>query len=138
MRVLKKDLRGGTIKLLVENGDDLWHLRHLIEPGDLVHAVTWRREERSTDMVRAEKTERRRQGRGDSHDKDQVRAQRPLNRRALSLHGRGKFPACKSGSVGCIERQVAVPRSKEQLRRPVSRIHRDIGSRPSTRLHRPQ
>jgi protein pelota len=60
MRVLKKDLRGGTIKLLVENGDDLWHLRHLIQPGDMVSAVTWRREERSTDMVRAEKSERRR------------------------------------------------------------------------------
>ncbi|MCK5254076.1 MAG: mRNA surveillance protein pelota [Thermoplasmata archaeon] len=60
MRVLKKDLRGGTVKLLVENGDDLWHLRHLIQPGDVVHAVTWRREERSTDMIRAEKTERRR------------------------------------------------------------------------------
>jgi protein pelota len=60
MRVLKKDLRGGTIKLLVENGDDLWHLRHLVETGDLVHAVTWRREERSTDMVRSEKAERRR------------------------------------------------------------------------------
>lgn len=60
MRVLKKDLRGGTVKLLVENGDDLWHLRHLIQPGDLVHAVTWRRDERSTDMVRPEKSERRR------------------------------------------------------------------------------
>jgi len=60
MRVLKKDLRGGTVKLLVENGDDLWHLRHLIQPGDLVHAVTWRREESSGDRVRAEKSERRR------------------------------------------------------------------------------
>jgi protein pelota len=60
MRVLKKDLRGGTIKLLVENGDDLWHLRHLIQPGDLVHAVTWRREESTGDRVRAEKSERRR------------------------------------------------------------------------------
>ena len=48
------------MKLLVENGDDLWHLRHLIQPGDLVSAVTWRRDERSTDMVRAEKVERRR------------------------------------------------------------------------------
>ncbi len=48
------------MKLLVENGDDLWHLRHLIQLGDLVSAVTWRREERSTDMVRAEKIERRR------------------------------------------------------------------------------
>ncbi len=60
MRVLKKDLRGGTVKLLVENGDDLWHLRHLLQPGDLVHAVTWRREESSGDRVRAEKSERRR------------------------------------------------------------------------------
>jgi protein pelota len=60
MRVLKRDLRGGVLKLLVENGDDLWHLRHIVQPGDLVSAVTWRREERSTDMVRAEKAERRR------------------------------------------------------------------------------
>jgi protein pelota len=60
MKVLKRDLRGGMMKLLVENGDDLWHLRHLIQAGDLVSAVTWRRDERSTDMVRAEKVERRR------------------------------------------------------------------------------
>ncbi len=60
MKVLKRDLRNGVMKLLVENDDDLWHLRHIVQPGDLVHAVTWRREERSTDMVRAEKVERRR------------------------------------------------------------------------------
>jgi protein pelota len=60
MKVLKRDLRGGMMKLLVENGDDLWHLRHLIQSGDIVFAVTWRRDERSTDMVRAEKVERRR------------------------------------------------------------------------------
>ena len=60
MKVLKRDLRGGMMKLLVENGDDLWHLRHLIQSGDIVSAVTWRRDERSTDMVRAEKVDRRR------------------------------------------------------------------------------
>ena len=60
MRVLKRDMKAGVIKLLVENGDDLWHLRHLLQQGDLVHAVTYRREERSGDMVRAEKLERRR------------------------------------------------------------------------------
>ena len=48
------------MKLLVENGDDLWHLRHLVQSGDIVSAITWRRDERSTDMVRAEKVERRR------------------------------------------------------------------------------
>jgi protein pelota len=60
MRVLKKDLAHGLVKLLAENPDDLWHLRHLVEPGDIVHAVTYRREERATDMVRPEKSERRR------------------------------------------------------------------------------
>jgi protein pelota len=60
MRVLKRDMKGGMMKLLVENGDDLWHLRHIIQPGDAVSAVTYRRDERSTDMIRAEKVERRR------------------------------------------------------------------------------
>ena len=60
MRVLKKDLAHGVVKLLAENPDDLWHLRHIVERGDLVHAVTYRRDERSTDMIRAERTERRR------------------------------------------------------------------------------
>jgi len=38
--------------------DDLWHLSHVIEPGDLCRAVTQRRREAQEDRVRADKTEK--------------------------------------------------------------------------------
>ena len=61
MRVLKKNLRGdeGEITLLPESLDDLWHLQHLIEPGDLVFALTHRKVQAATDKARPEKLERR-------------------------------------------------------------------------------
>ncbi|MFQ6013293.1 MAG: hypothetical protein ACE5LS_06585, partial [Thermoplasmata archaeon] len=34
MRVLRKDLKLGSIKLLPQNLDDLWHLFNLVEEGD--------------------------------------------------------------------------------------------------------
>ena len=60
MRVLHKDLAHGTLKLLPENPDDLWHLRHIIEMGDIVWAVTFRRDDREEGKARADKAERRR------------------------------------------------------------------------------
>ena len=60
MRVLHRDLQHGELKLLPENGDDLWHLRHIIQPGDMVHAVTFRRDDREEGKARADKAERRR------------------------------------------------------------------------------
>ena len=61
MRVLKKILRGleGEISLVPESVDDLWHLKHLISPGDLVFALTHRKAPASTDKLRPEKLERR-------------------------------------------------------------------------------
>jgi protein pelota len=49
----------GEIRLLPESIDDLWHLQHLIEPGDLVFATTFRSVESSTDKIRPEKVEKR-------------------------------------------------------------------------------
>jgi protein pelota len=60
MRVLHQDTRTGEIKLLVDNMDDLWHLYNIIEKGDLVMAVTYRREEQKSDKVRAERGEKKR------------------------------------------------------------------------------
>ncbi|MEE9267991.1 MAG: mRNA surveillance protein pelota [Thermoplasmata archaeon] len=60
MRVLREDLKLGTIKLLPQNLDDLWHLFNLVEEGDLVRASTRRREERKTDKVRPERGEKKR------------------------------------------------------------------------------
>ena len=54
MRVLKKNLRGdeGEIALLPESLDDLWHLQHLIERGDLVFALSHRKVPTIADKVR--------------------------------------------------------------------------------------
>ncbi len=60
MRVLHQDTRTGEIKLLADNMDDLWHLYNIIEKGDLVLAVTYRREEQKSDKVRAERGEKKR------------------------------------------------------------------------------
>jgi protein pelota len=55
------ELRGnyGEIRLLPESVDDLWHLRHLIAPGDLVFATTLRSVDVVTDKIRPEKVEKR-------------------------------------------------------------------------------
>ena len=49
----------GEIRLLPESIDDLWHLQHLVTPGDLVFATTFRSVESATDKIRPEKVEKR-------------------------------------------------------------------------------
>ena len=49
----------GEIRLFPENIDDIWHLSHLIAPGDLVFATTLRTADTSTDKIRPEKAEKR-------------------------------------------------------------------------------
>jgi protein pelota len=55
------DLKGGygEIRLFPESIDDLWHLRHLIGPGDLVFATTFRSVDAAADKIRPEKVEKR-------------------------------------------------------------------------------
>jgi protein pelota len=55
------EMRGshGEIRLLAESVDDLWHLSHLIRPGDLVFATTFRSVETATDKIRPEKPEKK-------------------------------------------------------------------------------
>jgi protein pelota len=59
MRVIHKDLKHEKIKLVPETLDDLWHLQHLIEEGDLVTALTWRREKAEADKIRPERLEKK-------------------------------------------------------------------------------
>ena len=61
MKAEQCEMRGdyGEIRLLPESIDDLWHLRHLIAPNDLVFATTLRSVESSTDKIRPEKVEKR-------------------------------------------------------------------------------
>ena len=61
MKAEKGDIRGdyGEIRLMPESIDDLWHLQHLIGPGDLVFATTLRSVESPSDKIRPEKVEKR-------------------------------------------------------------------------------
>ena len=49
----------GEIRLFPESIDDLWHLQHLVAPGDLVFATTFRSVDAATDKIRPEKVEKR-------------------------------------------------------------------------------
>jgi protein pelota len=49
----------GEIRLFPESLDDLWHLEHLVAPGDLVFATTMRAVESVSDKLRPEKPEKR-------------------------------------------------------------------------------
>ena len=49
----------GEIRLFPESIDDLWHLQHLVSPGDLVFATTFRSVDTASDKLRPEKMEKR-------------------------------------------------------------------------------
>ena len=49
----------GEVRLFPESIDDLWHLQHIIAPGDLVFATTFRSVDSATDKLRPEKVEKR-------------------------------------------------------------------------------
>lgn len=55
MRVIHKDPHGQEVRLVPETLDDLWHLSHLIDKGDLVTAWTFRTKDMKDDKVRTEK-----------------------------------------------------------------------------------
>lgn len=42
VKVLARDDEGGSLRLRVDSLDDLWHLRELVERGDVAIAQTWR------------------------------------------------------------------------------------------------
>ncbi len=56
MKVVEERLKGnqGEIKLIPESVEDLWHLRYIIEPGDVVFSLTKRASE-SSDKIRSDK-----------------------------------------------------------------------------------
>jgi protein pelota len=49
----------GEIRLFPETIDDIWHLDHLIYPGDLVYATTFRTVDVASDKIRPEKAEKK-------------------------------------------------------------------------------
>jgi protein pelota len=59
VRLLKKDIGEGFLHLQLDTLDDLWALRNLIAPGDLVTADTTRTAESTGDKIREGKMEKR-------------------------------------------------------------------------------
>lgn len=59
--MLFQDAKAGEIRLRADTLDDLWHLRHLIAPGDLATASTYRRDDSATqDTSKPTRGEKRR------------------------------------------------------------------------------
>lgn len=60
MRVTKRSLKGreGEIAVTAETLDDLWHLKYIIEKGDMVFALTKRKADTASDKIRPEKVEK--------------------------------------------------------------------------------
>lgn len=48
MKVLYQNAKLGEIRLRIDTLDDLWHIKHLVAPGDLVEAKTYRRDDSAT------------------------------------------------------------------------------------------
>ncbi|ASJ03204.1 mRNA surveillance protein Pelota [Thermococcus profundus] len=57
MQIIHQDLKEGKVKVKAETLDDLWHLYHIIDPGDTVYAKTLRKQAQRADSLRAEKVE---------------------------------------------------------------------------------
>jgi protein pelota len=60
VRVTKRFLKGreGEIAVTAETLDDLWHLKYIIEKGDMVFALTKRKADTASDKIRPEKVEK--------------------------------------------------------------------------------
>lgn len=59
MKIIHQDLDHNTIKILPETLDDIWHLSNIIQPNDLVRAVTFRTDDQATDKVRTKKASKK-------------------------------------------------------------------------------
>ncbi|WP_297550076.1 mRNA surveillance protein pelota [Thermococcus sp.] len=57
MQIIEEKPKEGIVKVKTETLDDLWHLYHIIDPGDVVYAKTLRKKAQRTDSLRAEKVE---------------------------------------------------------------------------------
>ncbi len=58
MRIIEMDEKKNYVKLHIDSLDDLWTINNIIEKGDVVYGITFRREETRDDSIRSKKTER--------------------------------------------------------------------------------
>ncbi len=57
MQIIHRNAKEGKVKVKAETLDDLWHLYHVIEEGDVIYARTLRKQSQRADSLRAEKVE---------------------------------------------------------------------------------
>ncbi len=60
MKIVKRDPKHDSITLMVEIEDDLWTLHNVVDGGDHVRSLTYRREEKASDKLRPDRGEKRR------------------------------------------------------------------------------
>jgi len=59
MKIIHSDFKKGSVKLRIENLDDLWYLSHLIDPGDFVKGKTLRKIKKTGQEERTQKVTRK-------------------------------------------------------------------------------
>ena len=59
MKIVERDDKEGKIKLKVENIEDIWHVNHVLKPGDKIFAKTMRREKDNRDLSRSKRMEKK-------------------------------------------------------------------------------
>ena len=59
MKIIHQDIDHGEMKVMPENLDDIWHLYNIIQPNDLVRAVTYRTDDQATDKIRSKKANKK-------------------------------------------------------------------------------
>lgn len=59
MLILSDHRERGDMRIRIESLEDLWHLDHILEEGDLVRARTFRRTEQRADALRPQRTEKK-------------------------------------------------------------------------------
>lgn len=57
MQIIHQDIKEGKIKVKAETLDDLWHLYHIIDEGDIIYARTLRKQSQRSDSLRPEKVQ---------------------------------------------------------------------------------
>ena len=58
MKIIGKNLKEGTIRIYTDNMEDLWYLHNVIEPNDIVYALSRRSKELKSDKLREKKAEK--------------------------------------------------------------------------------
>ena len=59
MKIMDREEKEGKIKLKVENIEDIWHINHILKPGDKIFANTMRRKKDDRDLSRSKRMEKK-------------------------------------------------------------------------------